>query len=491
LKVAGHSEQHRAGNEKLELASGGKSAMILFAGLGVTGLAAAVFLGMSVGDDMRRFYFSYLVAFAFFLALSLGGLFFVLIQHLTKSGWSVTVRRVAESFASAMPIMLLLSIPILVSVLLGGGKLYRWAWWEHADHGHAAHTTASVDAHAGKGVEATRVDPATGVRGIVTDAVLSRPGNVLRQSMLYPPPPNIHPSANGPPKPDYMAEAKRPMLNPLWFSIRIALFIVIWSAIALRFHAVSRRQDSTGDGSLSDMMQKHSALCMIVFALTVTLAVFDLIMSLDHHWYSTIFGVYFFSGAMLTFFSMMVLTLVQLQSRGYLTESVTKEHYHDLGKFMFGFTFFFGYIAFSQFMLLWYASIPEIMGWLARRGATTAVADQALYWHWSIVAMMVLFGKILIPFAGLMSRHVKRNKYTLAFWAVWVLAFQYVDLFWLVMPEYNGTLPLGVADIGLYVATFVGVGGIFMAMFVWRLGSASLRPTRDPLLHESLAFTNI
>src|SRR5206468_417977 len=183
-----------------------------------------------------------------------------------------------------------------------------------------------------------------------------------------------------------------------------------------------------GDVALSDRMQFWSAPATLVMAITITFAAFDFLMSLDPHWYSTMFGVYYMTGSLLAAFAALCLTIAMLQHLGYLTRSITVEHLHDLGKWLFAFVFFWGYIAFSQYMLLWYANIPEETEWLARRGATT-VRDQTSAWSW--VSLALLFGQLLVPFAGLLSKHVKRNYKALMFWAAWVLIFHWIDMFWL------------------------------------------------------------
>ena len=145
-------------------------------------------------------------------------------------------------------------------------------------------------------------------------------------------------------------------------------------------------------------------------------------MSLDPHWYSTMFGVYYFAGCVVAFFATLIIIVYLLQQAGYLRESVTIEHYHDLGKFLFAFVFFWGYIAFSQYMLLWYANIPEEADLVRRRHGAhdRPSADVNGVESWRLVAACCSASS-LIPFAGLLSRHVKRNAGLLVFWAVWLL----------------------------------------------------------------------
>jgi hypothetical protein len=283
---------------------------------------------------------------------------------------------------------------------------------------------------------------------------------------------------------DELTLKKHAVLNRWFFTLRVVFYFAIWSLLALWYWRRSTEQDRSGDVALTTRMQGHAAPALVVFALLITFAAFDLIMSLDPHWFSTIFGVYVLAGCMLAGFATLIIVHMHLQRLGYLTQSVNVEHYHDLGKWLFGFVFFWGYIAFSQYMLIWYANIPEETEWLARRGATTARLDISGF-TW--VALALLFGQLLIPFVGLMSRHAKRNKTVLAFWAMWVLAFHWLDLYWLIMPELDGRVHFGLIEL----LCFIGIGGIFMATSLRMMAKAPLRPVNDPRLQESLAFENV
>jgi hypothetical protein len=420
--------------------------------IGIIGLVLALVVGYLIDRSFRRFYFTYLVSYMFFLSLALGALFFVMLQHLTRAGWSVNIRRIAEAIAATMPILAVLSAPIFASAIFHDGSLYRWAQPAppHVEHAaeHAEHpeTAALAEEHGEHGF--------------------------------------AHPSAHGVQPPDELTLAKRPMLNRWAFTARVIIYLLIWSILALWFWRQSTLQDVTGDVAHTVRMQTLAAPGLLLFGITVTFAAFDLLMSLDPHWFSTIFGIYYFSGAAVAFFATLVLILVTLQRLGYLTVSVSKEHYHDLGKWLFGFVFFWGYIAFSQFMLIWYASIPEEVGWYARRGATTVDGHISA---WSYIAIVLLVGHLLIPFGLLMSRYMKRRRTLLAIGAAWVLVFHWLDLYWITVPELDGHVYFGILD----VLTFLGLGGIFVATFVRFASKHSLRPINDPRVEESLAFQNI
>lgn len=459
--------------------------------VGIIGLVVAVLAAFYGGDNgTRHFGLAYLTSFGFFLSLTLGCLFFVLIQHLTRAGWSVVVRRVAEAFAASMPTMALLAIPILLIVCLYGGQLYNWAQpidkMEHIAARNAAAHNQQAEADARQAMltpeqlheqrEAARTKKIQkGERPDVTGsmAALIEAGPTAQSVEITPE--FVH-----------LMKWKRPYLNRWSFLMRWVTFLGVWSVIGIYFWRTSLRQDRTGDESLTLAMQKYSAPLMLVFAVTLTFGAFDLLMSLDARWYSTVFGVYFFAGCVVGSLAMMILVIMGLQRMGYM-KSVTTEHYHDLGKLMFTFIFFWGYIAFAQYMLMWYGNIPDQVYWLSKRGMTT-VPDQMAGNNWIWIALVLLFGHLLIPFGGLLSRHVKRNKKALAFWAAWMLVMHFIDIYWLVMPEWHyGHLPHGLVLFGC----IVGVGGIFLGGAVRVAAKHSLVPTQDPRLAESLGFENM
>ncbi|HUB25697.1 MAG TPA: hypothetical protein VL992_09745, partial [Tepidisphaeraceae bacterium] len=210
-------------------------------GVGLVALVLSLVLGFIEHDSFRRFFFAYLSAYAFVLAICLGGVFFVMLQHLTRAGWSVNVRRVAEWVASAMPVMAVLSAPIFISILMGNGALYPWA-----------KAGAAVD---------------------------------------YP-------------------FFRQLWLNPAFVIIRLVFCFVVWSWMGVWFWKQSIKQDQTGDYRLTAKMQTLSAPAMLLFGLTLTSAAFDLLMSLDPDWASTIFAVYYFAECFLAIVSVIVLAVL-------------------------------------------------------------------------------------------------------------------------------------------------------------------------------------
>lgn len=493
-----------ASTEKVSL--GGQAPFFLpLLGMGVIGLAAAliaVFTFDKGEPGIGRFYHAYLLAFCFCLSISLGSLFFVLIQHTVRAGWSVNVRRIFETFASAMPIFLVLAIPILVAVWSGKAELYHWAVpkvaveHEHSEKQGAEHETkshAAIDStlllvEAGNAYATSELVAADfKTADSKTDKAIDKqetPNNEINPETSPPKKPIGYHTAYGYNTFDDFTRAKYAFLNPTFFTLRLGGYFIIWSIMAWYFYSLSRKQDASGDVELTLRMSRRAPVCLVIFGCTIYFAAMDLVMTLDHHWYSSMFGIQFFAGSVIGAFATVIITLTLLKKAGYLAESVTTEHLHDLAKFMFGFIVFWGYVTYSQYMLIWYANLPETTAWFERRGATTsvfAVVDSA----WSGIALILLFGHLLLPFPLLLSRHIKRNKDILLFACVWMLVIHWIDLFWNIVPELNnGKFYLGVPEIGC----LVGVLGLFLAFVSYRLSKGNLRPIRDPRQAESMGF---
>ena len=277
---------------------------------------------------------------------------------------------------------------------------------------------------------------------------------------------------------DPLLHWKEPFLNVPFFLIRAALYFAIWSFIALMYYRGSRGQDVSGDPRVSARLRRLAGPALIVLALTQTFASIDWIMSLTPHWYSTMFGVYFFAGSFVGFIALLSVVTVAMRSAGLLETVVSAEHLHDVGKFLFAFTAFWAYIAFSQFFLVWYANMPEETIWYKAR----------LEGSWKMVSIFLMAGHFGVPFLYLMGRSVKRKGATLALGGAWLLAMHFVDIYWQVMPTLH---PEGVRPSALDVAALVTVGGCFVAAASWLLRRQALVPVRDPRLAESLAFENV
>ncbi len=427
-------------------ASADRVALAAF-GVGGIGLALSFVLLMAAGTDEAREHFwrAWLVNFLFVLSIALGGLFFTFVQHLTRAGWSVAVRRPAEALAANLRWLWLLFLPILGLLALDKvsgshhfGLLFHWADLEHL---------ASINS------------------AMVEEAAL--------------------------------IEGKTGFLNPTFFVIRAVVYFVVWAFLGWWFWSMSVRQDSTGDRAITERMQTFSAPAALLFGVTITFAAVDWIMSLNPAWFSTIFGVYFFAAVCTGGFGAMIVTLMALQRNGRLVGIVSSEHYQDLGKLLFAFgVVFWAYIAFSQYMLIWYANLPETTTWFAAR----QIGD----WRWFSVAL--LFLHFIFPFLLLISKHPKRIRATLLVMACWMLVIHWLDLYWLVVPKipvdiyymtsYEMLLETNAGTSTLLASLvnwtlLVGMGGLMVGATLRSLRQRALVPLRDPRLHESLAFENM
>ncbi len=276
---------------------------------------------------------------------------------------------------------------------------------------------------------------------------------------------------------DPLLMAKSGYLNPTFFTIRTVFFFAIWSLLAIKLHGLSLKQDKGDTQAIGDAMRKTSAWGMLLFAVTVTYAGYDWLMSLNPHWFSTIFGVYFFAGGLLSVIAFMTLIALALHRKGILTETITVEHYHDLGKLMFAFTVFWTYIGFSQYFLIWYGNVPEETVWYLARWEGS----------WKFVSMVILFGHFVLPFIALLFRFTKRTPASLWIIASWILLMHWVDMYWLVYPT---LLEKGASVTWIEPATMLFIGGLFLWAFWGRFARNPLVPVNDPKLAGSINHVN-
>ncbi len=277
---------------------------------------------------------------------------------------------------------------------------------------------------------------------------------------------------------DPILQGKSPYLNTTFFIVRVIVIFGIWSLFYYLFSKNSRKQDVTKDQKLTKKNIVLSGIFVPIFAITITLSAIDWLMSLEPHWFSTIFGVYFFAGSTVGALAALTLIVILLKDNGYLSERLTKDHYYSLGTLLFAFTCFWGYIAFSQYMLIWYANLPDENFWFLDRWTG----------GWQIFSIVLILTHFIIPFGALISYPAKTNPKRLKFMSVWLLFFHYLDLYWLAMPslQVNGH---GYVFNWVDLVFPLGIVGLFILIFNVNAKKHNLIPVGDPKLKRGLDFT--
>src|SRR6056300_81066 len=351
------------------------------------------------------------VAAIFFLGLGLGQLFFLGIQYIAQAGWSAGLLRLMEAQAFTIIIPLLV---ILVITLLGLGHVHHMFHWM--------------------------------VEGI-----------------------NVEGHENY----DEIIAGKRGFLSPVFFIVRVLIYITGWVWAARMLRKNSLLSDS-GDGvAMWNKNRKVGAIFTLFYAVTSSTSAWDLIMSIDTHWFSTLFGWYTFAGMFVSSFAAIILVTLYLKSKG-LLEWVNDNHIHDLGKFMFAFSVFWTYLWFSQFVLIWYANIPEEVTYYMQRW------DQYKVPFFTMLSLNFIF-----PVLAILSRPAKRVPGTLVMAAVFVLVGHYMDHYVMIMPGTVGDqYGFGLLELG----PILFFAGLFIYVMLSNLAKAPLLHKNHPMIVESKHF---
>lgn len=385
---------------------GGMALLVLSVLIEFTSMAAPFQMDAEHGGLLKRYLHSYLFSFVFFMSLVFGSFFFVVLQFLTKAGWSVVVRRIPETVMKNIEVMIPLSIPVLVGVF----TIFEWT-----------HTEVVAN--------------------------------------------------------DHILQVKEPYLNITFFFIRVVAYFVFMFLAVRYYYLNSIFQDLHPSVEKTKKMQRYSPVATFIFAITITLFAIDFMMSLFPHWYSTIWGVYYFAGSMIASLCFISIVGLVLRKMGHLKNIITKEHYHDIGKLIFSFNVFWAYIAFSQYMLIWYANIPE----------ETLFYIDRINGSWFSVSLFLAFGHVVLPLFAFISRNAKRHLTINLLVSVWLLFMHAVDMYWIVLPVVDvQTFALHISD----VVIFLGMGGVFVGYFLKNFGSHSIVAHQDPYYEESVRFEN-
>ncbi len=368
-----------------------RTTAIGFAVVGAIGCIAGAFA------DANQFFHSYLMAFMFWLGVSLGSLAVAMMQYLTGGVWAFVMRRPLEAASRVLPLFALLFVPLL----LGLHDLYPW-------------TLPAVRA---------------------TDA-------------------NI--------------QAKALYLNVPFFVVRAAIYFAVWLVLAYFVNRWSAENDRSGNLLMFRKLGRLSGPGLVLYAFTITFASIDWVMSLEPHWYSTIFGMIFMAGQGLSALAFAALVLVQLSRDRPFSDILRVTTMRDVGNMVLAFVMLWAYTSFSQLLLIWAGNLPEEIPWYVHR--------LGLGWQWIGLALAVfhLFGPIVL----LLMRRTKRVRSALRAVVILLLFMRLLDLFWMVGPEtHQGRFVVSWQD----AAATIGIGGLFLAVFAWQLASRSLLPVRDPV----------
>ncbi len=371
---------------------------------GVSALIGLVLTALAIKSDPTRAWSNYLINFFFFISLALCGAFFMALQHVTNSYWSVTVRRVAEALVSYLVPGVLLGL-----VLFFFGKHYLYEWSHH-------------------------------------------------EEMLH----------------DPILALKASYLNSGAVLFRYVVFGAISIGLSFWIRSNSLQQDVSGDKKITLKNIKLSTVFIPLFAFSYSLMAVDFLMALEPHWFSTIYGVYCFAGLFYSGLALIAFLVIRGRQSGVFSELVVNDnHVHDIGKLMFGFTVFWAYIFFSQFMLQWYANIPEEITYYLRR------SDGG----WFKYGFMLVLVHFVIPFFALLPRQAKRCASYLSKIAVFMLITQWLDVYYLVMPVFFKSGPVfGWIEVGTFLL-FFGIFGISVGRF---LEKNKMVPVKDPRIEACL-----
>ena len=261
--------------------------------------------------------------------------------------------------------------------------------------------------------------------------------------------------------------------NQTFWSIRAVVYLVLWIFFSHTIVAISRRQDRTGSARLTDVNKRVSGIFLVVYAITFSLASCDWLMLLEPMWFSTIWGVYNFAGMVQATLAVMIILAIELRKRGPLSDAFTDDHLHDLGKLLLGFSCFWMYIWFSQYMLIWYTNIPEETSYYLLRTQGP----------WGPLMVFNILLNWVIPFFVLLPRPCKSNTSVMRRIAIVVLVGRWIDLYLMVFPATSGPV------FGLWeLAGIALLIGTVSCLFLRAFAKAPPVPSSDPFLNESLHY---
>lgn len=379
----------------------------------IVGILGAIGMGIGYATAEHHFYQSYLVAWLLCVCVA-GGLFALsLLGNVTNGDWIVMIRPISEASGRTLPFVFLAGLPIA----LGLPHLYHW-----------------------------------------TDPTLIDPSHANYDSLIaY--------------KTYWLSTDPGSMFGGVY--VRAVIYFTLWSLLAFRLSAISKRYNETGDPKDRESLKHWSAGGMVVYALTCTFASVDWIMALDPHWFSSLYGFAFVGGQLLAAFAFCGLAMSWLKDRKPYAQVVTKKLFHDYGKLMLAFTVLWAYFTVSQFLIIWSGNLPEEVTWYL---------DRSVH-GFKELSVLVMVGHFVIPFAVLLSASLKKKPKALAFVALWILTMRWLDFYWLVVPSLyheGGHVWPGWLD----VVAPIGLLSLWLALMIGQYKGRKALPVNEPMFKE-------
>jgi hypothetical protein len=391
----------------------------------VIGVALAYTLGAAAGyGGLVQVFRSYLVGFVFCTGLSVGSLAWLALGHMTGGAWALTSRRLFEAATRTLPLCALMFLPVIVSLFVHEPAAQGQA--------HSLYEWSDPSVVAG--------DPS------------------LQHKSVY--------------------------LNAPFFVIRAVIYFAVWFFLAMLLNRWSAEQDSTGDPRIRRRMQDVSGPVILLFGLTVTFAAVDWGMSLEPHWFSTIYGLIIMAGWGLSALAFMIMVASFLSRHEPMAEAYNSVHFHDWGKLLLALVMLYAYFAFSQFLIIWAGNLPEEIPFYLRR----------LHGGWQVAGLMVVLFHFALPFVLLLSRPRKQRAVSLRRVAALMLFMRVFDLVFYFAPSVHqgGEAEFGVRDLlTSFVPMFamtIGLSGIWLWYYFGQLASRPLLPLGEPGLEKALAM---
>ena len=393
--------------------------------VGVTGLALTA-IGVAISPDRHGVAMSYLVGVTYWTAIAIGMLLMILIHHITDSSWSVVIRRQWEHGLAAFQWLFVLFLPLLILAWVKPGFVWPWMDLGHELHGHG---TVGTD-------------------------------------ILY--------------------QKKSGFLNLDMFTGMTLAFFAIWVWLSARLRKASFTQDTDGDAKWTLMNRRNAAVGLPLAALTLTFAAIYWVKSLEYHWFSTMYGVWFFANCVRGALCCGVLIMVWLYHRGDYKGILNTNHLHSIGQLMLAFTIFWAYVTFSQYFLIWNANVPEETFWYNLRELNHDGSTN----QWWYVGLVILFGHFVVPFCLLLSYRFKVTHHIIRRIAYWILTIILIDICYNVLPAlkdaHGDSLPFLSINLLWVLTSVAGVGGVCVWAYLRSFPTTKLIPIRDPRIRESL-----